>query len=51
MSSFEYNNTSRSENNAKTVASAYMAMKQSNNYSKSSSTPHGLINLGKYFSK
>nr|CAD2183707.1 unnamed protein product [Meloidogyne enterolobii] len=45
MSSFEYNNTSRSENNAKTVASAYMAMKQSNNYSKSSSTPHGLINL------
>uniref|UniRef100_A0A915NX19 Transmembrane protein n=1 Tax=Meloidogyne floridensis TaxID=298350 RepID=A0A915NX19_9BILA len=45
MSSFEYNNTSRSENNAKTVASAYMAMKQSNNYSKSSSTPHGLINI------
>ncbi|CAK5049473.1 unnamed protein product [Meloidogyne enterolobii] len=49
MSSFEYNNTSRSENNSKTVASAYMAMKQSNNYSKSSSTPHGLINIGKIF--
>uniref|UniRef100_A0A1I8B0N4 Uncharacterized protein n=1 Tax=Meloidogyne hapla TaxID=6305 RepID=A0A1I8B0N4_MELHA len=42
MPSFEYN-TSQSDNNAKAVASAYLAMKNSK-YSKSSSQ-HGLINI------